>query len=239
MAHVPRLYHPGRIVPGPLALGPDAARHLTTVLRMRAGEEFLLFPGDGSEWLACIESLDGKRGARATVMDLVRQEPSAALQVELCCALVRNARFETVVEKCTELGVDVIRPLTCERTNRGDAPSSARKERWERIAVEASEQCGRLRVPVVADAVAFDEFVARSPGPFVIADGSGETWEAVASLLPDAGPLTVHIGPEGGWSDAELARARAAGGLTLRLGRNILRTETAAIAALTLLHART
>ncbi|MGD9935732.1 MAG: 16S rRNA (uracil(1498)-N(3))-methyltransferase, partial [Dehalococcoidia bacterium] len=138
MAHVPRLYHPGRIVPGPLALGPEASRHLTTVLRMRVGEEFLLFPGDGSEWLARIEGLSGKQGAWATVMELVRQEPSAALlQVELCCALVRNARFETVVEKCTELGVDVIRPMSCERTNRGDAPSAARKERWERITVEA------------------------------------------------------------------------------------------------------
>ena len=238
MAHVPRLYHPGRVVPGPLALGPEAARHLTTVLRMRAGEEFLIFPGDGSEWLARLETLTGKKGATATVVDLVRQEPATALSVELCCALVRAARFETMVEKCTELGADVIRPMTCEHTNRGDAPSPARKERWERIAIEATEQSGRLRVPVIADTVAFNDLIKR-PGPFVIADGSGDDWATVAGVLPDAGALSLLVGPEGGWSDAELARGRAAGALTLRLGSNVLRTETAAIAALTLLRART
>lgn len=239
MAHIPRVYQPGRVVPGRLALGPDVTRHLTTVLRMRAGEEFLLFPGDGSEWRVRLDSVTGRQGATATVLDLVRQAPPDPLEIVLCCALIRASRFETAVEKCTEIGVDVIRPLTSEHTNRGDALSPSRRERLERIAVEAAEQSGRLRVPVIAETVSFDTVAGRTGGPFVIADAGGKGWTAAEALLPDGGTLAVLVGPEGGWSESEVAQAKAAGGIVLRLGDNILRTETAAMAALTLLRART
>lgn len=237
MPHIPRLYRPGRIGPGPLTLDAEASRHLGQVLRMRPGETFLVFGGDGSEWLARIDAAAGKQGVAATVLELTRQEPAAALQVELCCALVRAAKFDLVVEKCTVLGADVIRPLTCERTNRGDDPSGPRRERWERIAVEAAEQSGRLRVPVIAAVASLDEMLQRQ-GTFLFADGSGAPWDEAARLIADAGHVRILVGPEGGWSSAETAKARAAGGIVTRLGPNILRTETAAMAAVALVRAR-
>lgn len=238
MAHVPRLYHPGRIVPGPLSLEASAWRHLGNVLRMRAGEEFLVFGGDGSEWRARIEAVSGKASGSATVLELTRQEHLPALDVELYCALVRATHFDLVVEKSTELGVDVIHPMATEYTSRGDGPSPNRIERWKRIAVEASEQCGRLRVPVIAAATTMESFLDHTSAPFVVADAAGMAWAAGSKLLPDSGKLAVLVGPEGGWSEAELARARSSGGIVLRLGANILRTETAAIAALTLIRGR-
>ena len=236
MAHIPRLYLPQRFAPGPVQLDAEHSRRLASVMRLRTGDEFRLFSGDGREWRAVVLS-EGKTGLRCEVQDVVRQEPRPARTIELWCGLVRPSRFDWAVEKAVEAGADVIRPLLSDYTARGDGASRQKHDRWNRIAIEAAEQSGRLWVPVIAEPARFGDLLARLRGPLVLADAGGMQVSEVARLLPPAGTVTLAVGPEGGFSPDELARARAAGALPLRLGPNILRTETAAVVATGLLRA--
>jgi 16S rRNA (uracil1498-N3)-methyltransferase len=226
--HVPRLYVRRPITPGTVVLDAEQSRRIGSVLRLRRGDAFLLFCGDGREWRA--EVLDDARsGVRARVVDLARQEPRPALSLEVWCALVRPNRFDLVVEKCTEAGADVIRPLVTEHSARGDEPSATRTARWERLVVEASEQGGRLYLPAVSEPQHFGEAVRRLRHPLVVADPGGMPWSEAAALLPESGTLAVAVGPEGGWNESELAAARAGGSILATVSPNVLRTETAAI----------
>ncbi|MGK2965241.1 MAG: RsmE family RNA methyltransferase [Tepidiformaceae bacterium] len=228
MAHTPRLYVRGPLTPGPLQLDGEQAKRLGAVLRMRAGDEFLAFNGDGHEWRAVVEATT-RGGVLAKVTGLERQEPAPALVVETWCALVRPQRFEWAVEKCVEAGADIIRPLICDHSARGEGGSAAKQERWQRIAIEASEQCGRLTAPVVEAPARFDEMLGRAVGPVFFGEPGGRTWGDAAALLPAQGRVCLAVGPEGGWSEDEIAKARARGAVGVSLGANILRTETAAV----------
>ncbi len=233
MAHVPRIYTSGPLQPGPLTLDSESAKHLATVMRVREGDSLFLFNGDGREWTADVASV-AKGAVRVNVATILRTEPAPRVRIQLVAGLIRPQRFELLIEKCTEAGVDVIRPMTSEHSGRGEAPSATRTTRWERIAIEAAQQSARTRVPVIAESTSF-EAVINARRPFVIADAGGMTLADIVPLLPAEGELTVICGPEGGLSETELARGRQAGALFLRLGPHILRTETAAIAACVLL----
>ena len=138
------------------------------------------FAGDGREWRARVDEV-ARDGLRATVGEVARQEPASPLVVEVWCALVRSQRFEWAIEKCVEAGADIIRPLICEHSARGDAPSTAKQERWERIAVEAAEQCGRLRLAVVERPARLESLLGRGVPVFFGENGvghSGTFWSA-------------------------------------------------------------
>ncbi len=233
MTHVPRLYLPhagaGRVV-----LDSAQARRLGAVMRLREGDAFLVFAGDGREWRARVEG-NIRGNVHATVEELVRQEPPPPLTVEVWCGMVRANRFDWAVEKCTEAGADIIRPLITEHAARGEDASAARMERWGRLVVEASEQCGRLYLPVVEPPAHFDRLLDHLHAPLVIGARGGMPWPEVVPLLPAQGRVSVAIGPEGGFSDGEIARAKAAGAPAVSFGPHILRTETAAVAAVALL----
>jgi 16S rRNA (uracil1498-N3)-methyltransferase len=238
MAHVPRLYVPGRLAPGPLVLNDDASHRLAAVMRVRAGDPLRLFSGDGREFEAVVAAVAAKGAVHVNVGDVARQEPPPSVLIETWCAMVRPNRFDWAIEKCTEAGADLFRPITSAHTARGDGASASRAERWQRIAVEAAEQSGRVYVPVIEPPLAFDAALRRAGRPpIVVCDGSGQPLPALAPLLPARGWLAVAIGPEGGWSADELAAARAAGALVVRLGPYILRTETAAVVATAMLRA--
>lgn len=236
MGHIPRLYVPGRLAAGPLTVNGDQAKRLSAVMRLREGDEFRVFAGDGREWRAVLKRA-GKSGAQAEVRDVTRQQPQAGRVVEVWCSLVRPNRFDWALEKCVEAGADVIRPLLAEHAARGEGGSATRQERWQRIVCEAMEQCGRLYPALIERPARFDDLLARHHGAIVVADGAGKPWSEVRGLLPERGIVAVAIGPEGGFSEAELARARAEGALVASLGPNILRTETAAVVAAALLRA--
>jgi len=233
MAHVPRLYVPGRLGPGPLALDAAQGRRLTSVMRLREGDSFLAFAGDGREWRARLASL-AKQGTRAEVEELTRQEAPLPIVLEIWLALIRPGLFDLAIEKCTEAGADIIRPMRTEHIARSEAASGQRQERWERIAIEAAEQSGRLRVPVVEPPAGFASLLDRSRIPIVVGDQHGKSWADASKLLPLQGPVAVAIGPEGGFSRDELAAATAHGAIATSFGPNILRAETAAIVAVSL-----
>lgn len=233
MGHVPRLFVRGKLGPGRLLLEGEAANRLAAVLRVRPGEEVRLFAGEGREWQA--EVRETARGRVAVeVLGVVRQEPPPEPVVEAWVPLIRAQRFEWAVEKCTEAGADIIRPVATAFGQRGEAPSDGRRERWERIAVEASEQCGRLYVPVIEPAAGLDGLLGAFRGTLVALDRDGLRPAELGPLLPGRGRLAVVCGPEGGFSPGELALLRAKGALFARAGPYVLRAETAAVAGVVL-----
>ena len=237
MAHIPRIHVAGHIAPGQLTIAGEPAKRLGAVMRVREGDALLVFSGDGHEWQAVVGSV-GRGEVRVEVGALARMEPLPALTVELWCALVRPNRFDWMVEKVTEAGADIIRPLLCDFSARGEGASTGRKERWERITVEASEQSGRLHLPVVAEPVRFVDQLAKLHAPLLFAHLEvARNWAETEPLLPRTGALVIAIGPEGGFSPAEVAAAKAHGALVTALGPHILRTETAALAAVVLVRA--
>ncbi len=234
MSRVPRLYVPGRLGPGVTVLNDEQARRLGEVVRLRVGDEFRLFAGDGKEWQATVAGM-ARGEVHARVTEVVREEAPLPLVVEVWCGLVRPNRFDWAIEKCTEAGADIIRPIVTARAARGEEASAQRQERWSRIAVEAAEQSGRLSVPVVEAPAQFADLVGRRPGMLVIGDALGPPWAEASRAVPAQGRVVVAVGPEGGFTPDEVARAKAAGAALARFGPNVLRTETAAVAAVALI----
>jgi 16S rRNA (uracil1498-N3)-methyltransferase len=215
-----------------LTLEGTAANHITKVLRLRAGAALTLFDGRGGEYAAHITEL-----RRDTVLvetgehrDVERESP---LAITLLQGISRGERMDWVVQKATELGVKRLVPVATERTVvRLDERQAANRVRhWRAIAIAACEQCGRNRVPEVDDPVSFDVLPEVLPqrGLRVVLAPDGAL--RVQDLLPAEG-VAVLIGPEGGLTEAEHGRALDSGFLAMRLGPRVLRTETAAIAAL-------
>ena len=236
MKHVPRIYVPGHLGPGPLVLEADVAKRLATVMRVSPGDRLLVFSGDGREWTAEVTGADRAK-LYVQVLAIARQEAPPALVVEMWLAVVRAARMDWAIEKCVEAGADVIRPVISEFCQRGDASSPAKQERWRRLAIEAAEQSGRVTVPPVESPVPFARLTGQVRGTLLVPDRSGRAWADVAPLLPPSGNVAIVIGPEGGLSERELGELRADGGVTLCLGPNILRTETAAPIAVAMVRA--
>lgn len=225
-----------------VTLSGSAASHVTRVLRLRTGEALTLFDGRGGEYAARIEQ--GGAALTVAVGEHRPTERESPLLVTLAQGISRGERMDLVVQKATELGVARLQPLLTERSVvRLDAQQGERKRRhWRAIAIGACEQCGRNRLPEIGEPCALREML----GGFAPAPPSAPARHARLLLSPAAarrlgdleGPVsavTVLIGPEGGLTEEEQAAASSAGFLAVRLGPRVLRTETAAIAALTLL----
>ena len=196
------------------------------VLRLSDGDRLAVFDGCGGEWLAELQ------GDRAQLVRTIDQSVEPRTRLTLYQALIRPANFELILQKATELGVARFVPFTSERT----VVSGERPARWRTILTEAAEQSGRRIVPEVASLLTFDEAIAdatKQGVPFM-------PWERadrprLASVHRPSAELALIVGPEGGFSEAEVDRARARGVVTVTLGRRILRAETAAIVAAGLL----
>jgi 16S rRNA (uracil1498-N3)-methyltransferase len=218
-----------------VTLTGSAARHVTRVLRLRPGQALTLFNGRGGEYAATIEALHGERVAVA-VGEPSAIERESPLTLTLAQGVSRGERMDLIVQKATELGASRIVPLLTERSVvRLSASQAARKLiHWRAIAVAACEQSGRNRLPQIAPPLPLADFLHQPPeaGARLLLSP-----QAVARIqdVPPAPAATVLIGPEGGLTEAEQKTALAAGCTPVRLGPRILRTETAALAALTVL----
>ena len=202
------------------------ANYLGNVLRLKEGAELLLFDGSSGEWLARISEAGKKRMTLA--VDRPTREPETIPDVWLAFAPVKRAQTDWLVEKATELGAARLVPVMTQRT----VAERVRLERLEAIAVEAAEQCGRTRLPEIAEPMALRNFIEALAGrKLYFADESGG--EPIATSFRP-GPAAILIGPEGGFTDEERALVRAAKtSVPVSLGPRILRAETAALAALT------
>ena len=232
-----RLYVPNDLsADAPLELDEGQSRYLAAVMRLSVGDAVAVFNGRDGEWRAVVEAV-GKRAVRLRAEALARPQAHGP-DLDLVVALVKRARLETIVEKAAELGARRVRPVITERTN----ADHTRVDRLRAIAVEASEQTGRLDVPQVADPVKLDRLLAgwasgdEGGRRLLFCDEAGDARPVLEAVAEGAGqPWAVLIGPEGGFSPREREGLRAAPFTTpATLGPRILRADTAAITALAL-----
>jgi 16S rRNA (uracil1498-N3)-methyltransferase len=215
---------------GVAELRGEEARHLTRVLRVEPGQRFEI-SDNRQAWLAEIAEARGERVV-FHALEPIASTPSAA-RVTLCAALIKFDRFEWIVEKATELGVESILPFEATRTEKGLLAAAAKRaQRWERIAREASQQSRRTQIPDILPAVRYAEALKQTAGHRYFLD-EGEAPPFLREI-PEERQETVALllGPEGGWTDEERDRARAALWTPVSLGPHVLRAETAACAAL-------
>ena len=213
----------------------EAAHHLGRVLRAQTGQLYELSDGE-RVWLGRIESVGRDHVQFALVEELPAVQPS--VDVTLLLAVVKFDAFEWAIEKATELGVSTIVPLAAERSEKALLAAAAKRaERWKKIVLEASQQSRRVRVPALGEVAKADSvFASRKDGLRVMLSerATASPLRKVLEGRPAtmATIATIAIGPEGGWTDTEFESAQRCGFLEGSLGRFILRTETAVIAAL-------
>ena len=216
-----------------------AAEHLGRVLRAERGQLYELSDGK-SVWLARIERVGLLKSGGEITFELLERisarEPE--LQLSLLLSILKFGRFEWCLEKATELGATEITPLAAARTDKPLlAAASKRQTRWEKILLESAQQARRLRPPVLHATIRPAEAFAQMSAPLKILLSEREDAQPVREVLAgaQANHAMLAFGPEGGWTDEEIDGARAAGFAEASLGENILRTETAVIAALAVL----
>ena len=209
-------------------LGAAASHHLVRVRRLRSGDPVEVFDGKGRVWSAVV----GEASAKACGLKigaLLSETPPPAARIELAVALLKGDAMDRVLRTATELGVDSIRPLFCERSQVGRTQAASRHEHGLRILISAAEQCRRAHLPQLHPALGFNEFLDQSEPADCLLMRPG------APALPLGLPYrsrTLLIGPEGGWTDAEIGYAEQLGIRAFGLGELILRAETAPLAAL-------
>ena len=213
----------------------EEARHLTRVLRAEAGQRYEISDGHAA-YLAEIAEARGPLVVFRVIVPL--DTPAQPLHITLCAALIKFDRFEWLVEKVTELGVERILPVEAERSGKGLLEASRKRtERWARIARESSQQSRRVRAPEILPAVRFERSLAEQADDRYFLEET--TAPPLLRTLPvcrtSASRAALLTGPEGGWTDAERQLAAAAGWQPVSLGPQVLRAETAAMAAIAVL----
>ena len=230
MSAWPRLHTESALSTGArFALSPEQGHRLLAVRRVRPGDPLLLF-NQGGEWEASVAAAD-KRSVTVEVGEQ-RRPGNAEPGPWLLVAPVKRLKLDLIVEKATELGASLIRPVFTART----VPERVKEERLRSIALSAAEQCERLTIPELAPALPLDQALADWPAErrLLVLDetGNGRPIAAALADLPP-GPLALLVGPEGGFTDKELdALRRLSFAVPVGLGPRVLRAETALIAAL-------
>jgi 16S rRNA (uracil1498-N3)-methyltransferase len=212
-------------------LDDNAATHVR-VLRLEQGKAITLFDGKGGEFSATIETI-GKRHVSVLLTAFHDIERESPLAITLVQALATGDKMDWVIQKATELGVACIQPISSERSTLKLTADRAckRHAHWLAISVAACEQCGRNRLPVMPAVQTFDVWLASAhPATCVLLDPKAS--QSLVSVVGTSRTVSIVVGPEGGFSDDEIARALRAGVVSARFGPRTLRTETAGLAAL-------
>lgn len=218
-------------------IGPDA-EHLVRVLRAEAGQVYELSDNQNL-YLAEID-VARKSLVSFRIIDKL-PPPSPSVHITLCAALFKFDRFEWLVEKVTELGAAAVQPFEATRTERGLAQASAKRlARWQKIALEASQQSRRFHLPAIESTVRFGKAL-ETPGSVRLLLDENPDVSPILKLLPaersPSDQVALLLGPEGGWTEEERERAIEAGWAACSLAQTVLRAETAAVAAVAVIRA--
>jgi len=216
-------------------LNQAETRHLRDVLRLREGAEIHVFDGEGREFLGAVEKISKSE----TLLEIIREiTPSAlesGLDLTLAIALLKGEKFDLVVQKSVELGVNRIIPLNTKRADVKLTGGEKKLERWRKIALEAAKQSGRAKLLQIEKPIDFKEFVEAESGTRILfAERNGASF----SEIKTAEQIIAVVGAEGGWEDSEIETAREKGFQIITLGGRILRAETAAISTAAILQHR-
>ncbi len=236
-----RLFVSGDLFNGAtLKLEGDKARYLGRVLRLRPGDDIRVFNGEGPEHSAVIEAIS-KSVVTIRVGDGHDTDTESSLRVHLVQGISRGERMDFVIQKATELGVKRVTPVLTEYgVVKLDAKRAAkRREHWQSVAQSACEQSGRVRVPLIDEPVPLKTWFGNRPAEvdaqLILRPGAGSP---LAQIAAPSTKVCLLIGPEGGFSDTEYEDADIAGFTPVSLGPRVLRTETAALAALSVLQSK-
>jgi 16S rRNA (uracil1498-N3)-methyltransferase len=231
---IPRFYCPALDAStGTVTLPDAAAHHATRVLRLRSGDAVTLFDGNGEERQGVIDSV-----GREVTVNIHTTGPGIAeppLRITLVQSLPSGDKMDWVVQKAVELGVTAIQPVMAKRSVVRLEGDRARKRvlHWQEVAVSACEQCGRNTVPAVLPLMELNHYLVREHKDderrFLLDPVGGQR---LRKMDRPSGPLSLLIGPEGGFDESEMDLARSLGFISLQLGPRVLRTETAGLAAL-------
>ena len=240
---IPRLFCGGRISTGAsLALPDSAAHHVRDVLRLRPGDAVTLLNGLGGEYQALI-AVSTKKAVTVDVKGFAQRESEPPWPITVAQSLAAGDKMDWIVEKAVELGALTVQPLAASRSVLRLSPERAEKRlaHWRAIAVAACEQCGRNRIPNIAPIQGVHAWLAGmrvSAGlHLMLSPVHAEKFSGLARPAPGT-TITLLVGPEAGLTDDEEAAAQLAGFQPVLLGPRIMRTETAALAALAAIHSR-
>ena len=230
---MPRFYLADALQPGQnISLPENVIRHLQ-VLRVREGEEITLFNGNGHSYPTRLLSL-AKRQAVAEVLSEQTVDNESPLAISLIQAVSSGERMDFTLQKSVEMGVTEIFPVTSARSivKPSGARAEKRQERWQEIVIAACEQCGRNRIPTVHPLLPLSQRLQQLPQSDVRLLMGLHHPTSLKAIQPAPQRITLMIGPEGGWSPEEEAAAFQTGFQSILLGKRVLRTETAALAAI-------
>jgi 16S rRNA (uracil1498-N3)-methyltransferase len=237
---MPRVYIPSERITGEqIALQSREARYILAVLRLGPGDEVTVFDGAGNEYRTELAE-DDDGGMYLAIQEESRPERESSLQITLGQALLKGERMKFVIQKATELGTARIIPLVTTRTIplvEGER-ESLRIERWQRIAQEAAKQSGRTMVPQIEAIHELADFLAQVQGAgtrIMLWEGEPTPLREVMRKIDAPTEITLLIGPEGGFAEAEVTAAQAQGFLVAGLGQRVLRAETASLSVLTII----
>jgi 16S rRNA (uracil1498-N3)-methyltransferase len=229
---VSRLYTSQALTPNQsIELDDEAAHYVRAVLRLKTGDTLILFNGDGGECHCRIEEV-ARKWVRVAVHEREERSVESPLWVNLGLGIARGDRMDFSVQKAVELGVSRITPILTERCVvqfKGETKPQ-RWLHWQKISQHAAEQSGRTVLPEFGEIMALGKWLGGQAGLKVFLDPYAQT--SLADLAPLNMTVTLLTGPEGGFAEHERELARAAGFIPVRLGRRVLRTETASLTAL-------
>ena len=236
MMSITRIYQPINLtVQTTIGLDEKASHHVARVLRARVGDTLTLFNGQGGEYIAVIKQID-KRQVTVEITEFSDRDVESPLNLYLAQGIARGEKMDFIMQKAVELGVKKIFPLITERCNvrLDNEREEKRLQHWQAIAISACEQSGRNIIPEVMAPQTFMSWLpqVKAEQRFVLSPHRQEKLPARLSTLTS---VVLLIGPEGGLSDNEVATAMQHQFLPLNLGPRVLRTETAPIAALSVL----
>jgi 16S rRNA (uracil1498-N3)-methyltransferase len=227
-------------------LNADETRHLRDVLRLTTGDEVCVFNGEGREFRCAIVEIKRTSVCLKIAQEVAPARPESPLDFALAVALLKGEKFDLVVQKATELGVTSLVPIVTSRADvkiRSDDDSGRKVSRWQRIALEATKQCGRARLMKIEAPTRFSDLIDQpansGEGRFMFAEREGVSFQTALQTLPNRpDKVTALIGSEGGFSDEEIAKTRDSDWKIVTLGGRVMRAETAAIAIAALLQHR-
>ena len=231
-------------------LSAEETRHARDVLRLQSGDEVFVFDGAGREFQCTVQTINRDSTELSVMTEVEPTRPESSLNLTLAIALLKGEKFDLVIQKSTELGVNRIVPLETERADvrpRDNEVAHKRVARWRRIALEAAKQTGRACVPEIVAPLTFkslltstvDNEISTNVTRFMFSERDGRSLsEATNNFAGQPTEIVALVGPEGGWTDAEIDLARKGGWEIVTLGGRTLRAETAAIVAVSLVQHR-
>lgn len=234
-----RIYQPGSYnLHDQVTLSDDASHHVARVLRMRPGGALVLFRGDNREFSGIISAIR-KHHVTVRIEDVKTVDRESPRKIHLAQGIAKKEHMYFIIQKAVELGVTSITPLITQHGAVKKTPKQLTKKHthWEAIAVSACEQSGRNVVPCINQPLTFSQYIEHCNASYkLLLDPTAQTrWQNFSK--PSDGEIALLIGPEGGLSIQEIAAAKAVSFQGLSLGPRVLRTETATLAALSVLQA--